>query len=122
MQSRQNPDLFKVGFTTRKTTERRAELNRFSGKDMKIVSTVSMPWARKCEALLLRRLRRNPFRKRSHLGTEWFHLRPKETIEDIATNLFRSSQRIMLISKLKLSWPKGVLPRKFKALGTFSRS
>lgn len=57
MQSRGNPRLFKVGFTKRKTKERRFELNRVAGDDMAIVATVQLPWARACEALLLRRLR-----------------------------------------------------------------
>jgi len=48
--------IFKVGLTTRKTITRRAELNRNSGHHMKIVATVSLPWARVCEARVLKGL------------------------------------------------------------------
>ncbi len=50
MRSQNEPGLFKVGYTKRKTIERRAELNRVAGDNMKIVTTVTMPWARQCEA------------------------------------------------------------------------
>jgi hypothetical protein len=84
MQSAQNPRIFKVGLTTRKTITRRAELKRHSGHDMRIVATVLMPWARACEARILKQLRRNVLRKRLPFGTEWFVLLPWEEIEDIS--------------------------------------
>ncbi len=118
MQSRNEPDLFKVGFTKRKTIERRAELNRVAGDDMKIVFTISMPWARKSEALALRRLRRNPFRKRDKRGTEWFRLRSGEDIQKIAGGIEAASGRIELIAKIKFSWPKGFEKRIFRAGGS----
>ncbi|MEP2628230.1 MAG: GIY-YIG nuclease family protein [Hyphomicrobiales bacterium] len=113
MQSRKEPDLFKVGFTKRLTKDRRAELNRVAQDDMKIVSTVSMPWARKCEALVLERLRRNMFRKRDRRGTEWFWLRSGETIGDVHNSIGKAARRIELISRWKLSWPKQAEPRWF---------
>lgn len=115
MQSRNQPDLFKVGFTKRKTKERRSELNRVAGDDMKIISTVSMPWARKCEALTLKRLKRNLWRKRDRRGTEWFHLRPGEHIQDISAKIEKAANQIELIAKLKLSWPKNVKQKSFAA-------
>jgi len=118
MQSRNEPDLFKVGFTKRKTIERRAELNRVAGDNMKIVFTVSMPWARKSEALALRRLRRNPFRKRDKRGTEWFRLQPGEDIQKIAGGIEAASNRIELLAKIKFSWPKRIEKRVFRASGS----
>lgn len=115
MQSRIKPQLFKVGFTARKTIERRAELNRVAGDDMVIIATVSMPWARQCEALILRRLRRDWFRKRDRRGTEWFWLRRSESIEHIVARLEKSSRRIEHIAKLKLSWPKNTTRRHFRS-------
>lgn len=122
MQSRKDQTLFKVGFTGRKTIARRAELNRVAGDDMKIVMAVTMPWARKCESLMLRRLRRNLFRKRDWRGTEWFRLRRKETIDHIAIRLERAAQRIQTIARLKFSWPKEAKPRIFKADPNYKRS
>lgn len=114
LQSRNEPRLFKVGFTKRRTKDRRAELNRVAGDDMKIVSTVSLPWARNCEALVLRRLRRNPFRKRDRRGTEWFWLFATEDIHRIADRLEAASSHIEVIAKLKFSWPRGATKRVFR--------
>ena len=118
MQSRRTPDLFKVGFTRRLTKDRRAELNRVAGDDLRIVATVSMPWAIRCEALVLRRLRRNMFRKRDRRGTEWFWLKPHEDIQDIADRLDKAADRIELIAKLKFSWPKRSKRRVFKLISS----
>ena len=120
MQSRGQPELFKVGFTKRKTVTRRQELNRVAGDDLKIVMAISMPWARKCEALALKRLRRNPFRKRDRRGTEWFWLRPGESIDDISRRIHKSSERIEFVASWKLSWPKQMRKRVFQANGLFT--
>ena len=115
MQSKRNTRLFKVGYTKRKTITRRAELNRVADDDMKIVATVQMPWAIKCESLLLRRLRRSPFRRRDRRGTEWFYLGPMEDISNIERKLARAAGNIELVSKLKFSWPKDAETRHFKS-------
>ena len=115
MQSRGEPDLFKVGFTTRKTITRRAELNRVAGDDMRIVSTVSMPWARECESVTLRRLRRSWLRKRDRRGTEWFRLRRGESIEQITSHIEAAARRVELVARLKLSWPRETRIRHFHA-------
>lgn len=115
LQSRQSVGLYKVGFTRRKTTTRRAELNRGSGEDMAVVATVSMPWALKCEALVLRRLRRNPFRRRDHRGTEWFWLGSSENITHIIKRIESAAVYVEFVAKCKLSWPKGVQKKKFLA-------
>ena len=115
MRSRKRPDLFKVGFTRRRTKDRRTELNRVGRDDMRIVFTVSMPLARQCERAMLRRLRRSFFRKGDHRGTEWFWLRKRESIDDIAALLLRTARTVQRVGKLKLSWPAGVEPRVFDA-------
>ncbi|WP_170566223.1 GIY-YIG nuclease family protein [Ruegeria atlantica] len=117
MQSRRHSGLFKVGYTTRRTKDRRTELNRVGGDDMKIVFTVSMPRARQCERIMLHRLRHNPARKRDRRGTEWFWLRHGERIEDIATALLATAHIIKRVSRLKLSWPAGGEIRTFSASG-----
>lgn len=106
VQSRGEPWLFKVGLTTCKTTERRSELNRVAGDDMRIVQTVQLPWAAHCEATLLRRLRLNPLRRRDRRGTEWFSFGKKEPIDKIAVKLRAAARYTKLIARLNLSWPK----------------
>lgn len=117
MQSRNQPRLFKVGYTKRKTKDRRAELNRVAGDDMKIIATIQTPWATKCESLLLRRLRRNPFRKRDRRGTEWFHLGKNEDIAGIVKKLKRASAHIEVFARIKFSWPKNSRRKFFEASG-----
>lgn len=115
VQSELKHALYKVGFTTRRTIDRRAELNRHAAQPMRIVATVSMPWARQCEASVLRGLRRNPFRLRHPLGSEWFVLGRFETIQSIADRIERVSRQIELIAKAKLSWPKGAARNVFRS-------
>ena len=110
-----------TGRLQRKTVTRRQELNRVAGDDMKIVMAVSMPWARKYESLLLRRLRRNPFSKRDRRRTEWFWSRPGESIDDISRHIHKASERIELVASWKWSWPKNRQKRVFQANGLFSR-
>lgn len=113
MRSRKRPGLFKVGFTKRRTKDRRAELNRVGRDDMRIVFTVAMPLARHCERAMLRRLRRSLFRKGDHRGTEWFWLRKRESIDDIAALLHHTARTVRRVGKLKLSWPAGAGIRTF---------
>jgi hypothetical protein len=97
--------LFKVGFTTRKTIDRRAELNRTAQRHMWIMASVSMPYARACETRLLRKLAKDKHRQRDHRGTEWFHLRPGEHIDDIAKRLVRASRWVEIRMRLSIAWP-----------------
>ena len=117
MRSRKRPGLFKVGFTTRRTKDRRAELNRVGRDDMKIVLTATMPLARSCERVLLRRLRGGmPGRKRDRRGTEWFWLRRREEIGDIAVLLLDTALAVRRVGRCKGSWPAGKEIRIFNAL------
>lgn len=118
LQSRKDASLFKVGFTKRKVIERREELNRVADDDMKVVTTITMPWARKCETLLLRRLRRNPFRKRDRRGTEWFRLKQNEDIHRISRKMEKAAGRIELIAKIQFSWPSEKTKRVFHSSQT----
>ncbi|WP_170565647.1 GIY-YIG nuclease family protein [Ruegeria atlantica] len=114
MRSGKRPGLFKVGFTKRRTKDRRTELNRVGRDDMRIVFTVAMPLARQCERAMLRRLRGGVFRrKRDRRGTEWFWLRKQESIDDIAALLHRTALVVRRVGKLKLSWPAGAEIRTF---------
>ena len=119
MSYRVRPGLFKVGFIRRRTKDRRAELNRVRRDDMRIVYTVAMPLARPCERAMLRRLRRSIFRKGDHRGTEWFWLRKRERIDDIAALLLRTAHTTRRVGILKLSWPKGTALRVFEARQPF---
>ena len=107
MQSLDEPDLFKVGFTKRQTKDRRAELKGKVGGRLKVFYTLSMPNAYFTEQLVLRRLRRRLFGRGDHRGTEWFRLRKKETMPYMVDRIHEAACRIRLVSKMKLSWPSG---------------
>ncbi|MFV1630812.1 GIY-YIG nuclease family protein [Phaeobacter sp. JH20_18] len=107
MQSLDEPDLFKVGFTKRLTKSRRGELKGKVGGRLKIYYTLSMPNAYFVEQRVLRGLRARWFGRGDRRGTEWFRLRKKETLPDIVGRIDVAARRIRLISKLKLSWPSG---------------
>ncbi|MEM9524071.1 MAG: GIY-YIG nuclease family protein [Pseudomonadota bacterium] len=114
MQSQDQPDLFKVGYTTRRTKDRRAELKGKVDGRLKIVYTLSMPNAYFTEQLVLRRLRRRFLGRGDGRGTEWFRLRRRETIADIARRIEEAARQIRFISRLKLSWPKDTEFRIFR--------
>lgn len=115
MQCRRDPSLFKVGYTARKTVNRRAEINRVAGDDMRIVQTVTMPWAYSCEGLVLCRIRREWFRRRDRRGTEWFRLKRGENIDQVARKIRRCADRTVLVAKLKRSWPPDTTPIVFRS-------
>lgn len=105
MQSDAQPDLFKVGFTSRKTKTRRSELaGKVDGK-LVIRYSINMPHAWFVEQLVLRRLRSRLFGRGDGRGTEWFHLRRHETISDIAVRIDQAAADIRLVARLKFSWP-----------------
>lgn len=105
MQSLDEPDLFKVGFTKRLTKDRRAELKGKVGGRLKVFYTLSMPNAYFTEQLVLRRLRQRLFGRGDRRGTEWFRLRKKETMMDVVNRIDAAARRIRWITKMKLSWP-----------------
>lgn len=116
MQSDAQPDLFKVGFTARKTKTRRTELaGKVDGK-LVIRYTVSMPHAWFVEQLVLKRLRSRLFGRGDSRGTEWFHLRRHETISDIAARMDQAAADIRLIARLKFSWPIQTKIKKFSSI------
>ncbi|WP_373634747.1 GIY-YIG nuclease family protein [Yoonia sp. SS1-5] len=115
MQARDTPRLFKVGFTKRRTKDRRGELNRVARDDMAIVYTVSLPWARSCETLVLGRLRWNPFRRGDTRGTEWFWLGKRESIEAIVRKIDRAARDTRRMARWRWSWPTGAEIREFRA-------
>lgn len=115
VQSRDDRTLFKVGFTSRKTVDRRAELNRVAGDDMMIVSTVSMPWALVCESRVLSKLRTQFFRRGNHRGTEWFHLKKGETISQIEQLITDTAIRIEKSARFRRAWAADAERRHFKS-------
>lgn len=113
MVSRLHPRLFKVGFTKRRTKDRRSELNRVAGDDMKIVMTVTMPWAAFLERAVLKVLRRSRFCRADRRGTEWFELNTPDGISKVEKLLKTKSSSIHRSARFRLSWPKNVEPRFF---------
>ena len=110
MQPENDPRLFKLGYTSRRTLERRRELQRAGDGKLRILCSVTMPHAYVLEQRLLRRMRGGwrLFRRRSSpRGTEWFYLRRGETISDIRRLLAREARRVRLAARLRFSWPLG---------------
>lgn len=122
LHSLNEPALFKVGYTTRKTKDRRAELTRVRGDDLKIVFTISMPHAYVVEQLVLQRLRRRLFGRGDARGTEWFRLRKHETLTDIANRLQRAALQVRWFARFKLAWRRDCQIRVFDQLRTSSRT
>lgn len=115
MQSELQADLFKVGFTKRKTKARRAELSGKVDGRLLIRYTITMPHAYFVEQLLIRRLRRRMFGKGDKRGTEWFRLRKCDTIEQIIDRIDQAASHTRLISRLKCSWPAGTEIKSFRS-------
>ncbi len=104
LQSRSEPDLFKVGFTQRKTNTRRNELKGLVDGGLRIVFTVSMPHAYVTEHRTLKGLAGRWFGRRDRRGTEWFILRRRETMDDIAARILRTAIEVRFEARLKFSW------------------
>ncbi len=107
MQPDNDPRLFKLGFTSRPTLERRRELQRPGDGKLRIVCSVTMPHAYALEQRLLARMRGGwrLFRRRpSPRGTEWFYLRRGEEIDDIQFLVEREARRVRRAAVLRLSW------------------
>lgn len=83
MQSEFQPNLIKVGFTKRLTQTRRSELSNKVTGPLHIRYTINLPHAYYLEQLVIRRMRQRLFGRGDHRGTEWFRLRPFETIPHI---------------------------------------
>lgn len=108
MQPDNDARLFKLGYTSRRTLERRRELQRAGDGRLRIVCSVTMPHAYALEQRLLRRMRGGWrfFRRRSSpRGTEWFYLRRGEAISDIQTLMDREARRVRFAAVVRLSWP-----------------
>ena len=89
MQSLDEPDLFKVGFTKRLTKSRRSELKGKVAGRLKVYYTLSMPNAYFTEQRVLRHLRARWFGRGDRRGTEWFRLRRNETLPDAYSGVIR---------------------------------
>ena len=95
----------KLGFTQRKSTERRKELAREVDGRLLIVLTIKMPHAFALEAACHRTMRK--IAKRDPKRTkEWYILRQGRTISDAEKLIVKQASRIQLIARLKFSWPK----------------
>lgn len=108
MQPRSRPDLFKIGFTTRRPNDRRRELERKADRGLHIVCAITMPHAYVLEQRLLRRMRGGWWlfrRKANRRGTEWFHHLPGERIEHIRRLMLWESDNVRRVAILKFSWP-----------------
>ena len=99
-----HPQRFKIGFTQRKTTERRKELARGLEQRLLIVQTIQMPYAHCLESRCLKsvtRLADRDFAKSS----EWFVLGDGFTLDDVAQAMLDEARRLRREARWKLAWP-----------------
>mgnify|MGYP002712819896 CR=1 FL=1 len=99
-----HPQRFKIGFTQRKTTDRRKELSYGLEKRLLIVQTIQMPYAYSLESRCLKfvkRLAERDFAKSS----EWFVLSDDFTLDDVAEMMLLEARRLRREAKWKLAWP-----------------
>ena len=106
MQSVKHPRLIKVGYTRRRTKDRRSELSSMVDGELKIMFTISMPNAHVTEQLVLRGLRQRIMGSGDSRGIEWFWLRRWETTDDVVRRIKQAANQIQILSRLKWSWPK----------------
>ena len=115
LQSREDPRLFKVGYTRRRTKDRRAELRAKVYGELDIVYGLSMPHAYHAEQRTLRGLRLRWFGRGDERGAEWFRLRKNETMDDIKARITKAAAQVRREAKFKLSWAKDTQIRIFNA-------
>lgn len=114
-----DPTLFKIGFTRRRTVDRRRELQRPEDGKLRIVCTITMPHAYLLEQRLLAKMRGGwrIFRRRANpRGTEWFHLRRGETLAQVEALMEFEARRLRLAAGLRFSWPWSGRIRHFRAI------
>lgn len=105
MQSMDDPRLIKIGFTQRRTMDRRAELEEDAGGRLKIVYTLSMPHAYQVEQRVLSSMRKRFFGRGDIRGTEWFRMRPWDSLEGIKRRMSKAALHIRFVAVWKLAWP-----------------
>jgi hypothetical protein len=115
MQSSEDPRLFKVGYTKRRTKDRRAELKGKVNGQLIIIYGLSMPHAYHAEQRTLRGLRLRWFGRGDPRGTEWFRLRKNETMDDIKSRIAKAASQVRREAKCKLSWAKDAEIKIFNA-------
>ncbi|ATG38001.1 MAG: GIY-YIG nuclease family protein [Rhodobiaceae bacterium] len=99
-----DPRRIKIGFTQRKTIDRRKELSRSVQGRMVIVQTVRMPHAFALEARCHAKVRRLAYRDKSRTR-EWYLLREGASLSDVATLISEQATRLRRIARLKIAWP-----------------
>ncbi|RWR30496.1 hypothetical protein D2T29_12560 [Sinirhodobacter populi] len=95
----------KLGFTQRLTTDRRSEVQRYAGDNLRIITTVHMPHAFCLEGRILKRVRTvaKPDRSRS---SEWFILRDGASLEDVCSMVLLEAILVRRAARWRLAWPK----------------
>lgn len=99
------PRRVKLGFTQRKTVERRQELARSVSGRLAIVQTVRMPHAFALEARCHRAMKRLA-RRDTERSREWYILRDGIALDDVLRMMKRRAERLRLVATLKIAWPR----------------
>lgn len=99
-----HPSRIKIGFTNRKTIDRRKELARGVERRLVIVQTIQMPHGFCLEARCLGRAKE--LAQRDHAKTsEWFVLNSGVTLNDMAEAMKREARRLRREARWKFAWP-----------------
>lgn len=108
-QSRQDPRLYKLGYTGRTPRIRKKELEAKLGSPLALVATIRMPhaWAveQQCHAALRSRGWAMPWHP--VLGKEWYRIADGKSLQAALQIIERRSRRAESVARLKRSWHGG---------------
>lgn len=107
VQSRRFPTLVKVGYTSRRTTVRRRELEADLGDELKICFTIGMPRAWHAEQVAHQMLRARGWQLCwSHgLGGEWYVLPREGKLDAVRDVMMAAARHVERRSRRRFSWP-----------------
>lgn len=100
-----HPRRIKLGFTKRKTIDRRQELARGLEMRLMIVQTIQMPHAFCLEARCLMQMAGLAHRDHAK-SSEWMVLEDGITLDDVAQTMTREARRLRWEARLKFAWPR----------------
>lgn len=105
--SRQDPALFKLGYTSRPATLRKRELEAKLGSKLDIVACLRMPHAwiieQRCHAAFRARGWGMPWHP--VLGSEWYRLSDQRRLDAALGLIEATSKRAERTARWKRSWP-----------------
>lgn len=107
--SRQDPCLYKLGYTGRTAKIRQKELEAKLGSPLVLVATIRMPHAWSVEQQCHAALRSRGWAMPWHpvLGKEWYRIADGKSLQAALQIIERRSRRAESVARLKRSWHGG---------------